>query len=106
MAVPPVATRRDDSVLARLAQLRNELEELISAVRDGGTTLTGVFGDSNSFNIEHAFGFVYLVKLAESVPGIGKVRARRILEDHGLGERTRVCDVPAATRAALVQVLV
>jgi len=106
MAVSPAATRQEDPVLARLAGLRHELEALISAVRDGATTLAGVFGDSNSLNGEHASGFIYLVKLAESVPGIGKVRARRVLEEHGLGERTRVCDVPAATRAALVQVLV
>jgi hypothetical protein len=41
---------------------------------------------------------VYLVKLAEVLPAIGKVRARRVLADHGLGERTRVGDVPVAVQ--------
>ncbi|MFM1837985.1 MAG: hypothetical protein RLZZ327_859 [Actinomycetota bacterium] len=49
--------------------------------------------------------FVYLVKIAEAVPGIGKVKARRILEQHHLSERTRVGDVPLQVRALLVEAL-
>lgn len=49
--------------------------------------------------------FVYLVKIAEAVPGIGKVKARRILEQHHLSERTRVGDVPLHVRALLVEAL-
>ena len=101
MAVSPTTTRQHD-VLARLAQLRGELESLIESIRNGKATLAEVLSDPNSSRSDHARGFVYLVKLAESVPGIGKVRARRVLEEHGLGERTRVCDVTAAARPVLV----
>jgi hypothetical protein len=48
---------------------------------------------------------VYLVKIAEAVPGIGKVKARRLLEQHHLSERTRVGDVPLQVRALLLEAL-
>jgi hypothetical protein len=104
MAVSPTTTRQHE-VLGRLTQLRGELEDLIAAIRNGSATLAEVFADPHSLNVEDARGFVYLVKLAESVPTIGKVKARRMLEEHGLGERTRVCDVAPATRAALTKAL-
>jgi hypothetical protein len=104
MAVSPTTTRQQD-VLGRLAHLRGELEALIAAIRDGGLTLADVFADSHSLSVEHARGFVYLVKLAESVPGVGKVKARRVLEEHDLGERTRVCEVAPDTRDALTKAL-
>ena len=104
MAVSPTTTRQHE-VLVRLAQLRGELEALIESIRSGQATLAEVLGGSGSSRGDHASGFVYIVKLAESVPGVGKVRARRVLEAHGLGERTRVCEVSAATRAALIEAL-
>jgi len=116
MAVSPVTTRQEEPVLTRLARLRHELEALVASVQSGALTLAEVFARESAVRTEPAdaatdarevsvYGFVYLVKLAESVPGIGKVRARRVLEEHGLGERTRVRDVPAATRAVLSRVL-
>lgn len=53
----------------------------------------------------HPAQFVYLVKIAEAVPGVGKVKARRALEALGYGERTRVGDVPKSGHAALVGAL-
>jgi len=49
--------------------------------------------------------FVYIVKFAEAVPGVGKVKARRVLASLGYGERTRTGEVPAGVRAALVGAL-
>ncbi|MGA0804708.1 MAG: hypothetical protein ACO3QU_07500, partial [Ilumatobacteraceae bacterium] len=79
-------------------------------IRVGSTTLGEVFAraaepsDASSEDAE-VCSFVYLVKIAEAVPGIGKVKARRILEQHHLSERTRVGDVPLQVRALLLEAL-
>lgn len=111
MAVAPVVDQRSDNVLARLAQRRAELEALIGAVHNHSISLADVFaraGDPSVTTLEAdalVCRFVYLVKIAEALPGVGKVRARRVLADHGFGERTRVGDVAIVDRDALVQAL-
>jgi hypothetical protein len=101
MAASPQTGNHDD-VLARLSELRGGLESLIASVASGEVSLDAVLQRSEH---EMVCGFVYLVKIAEALPGVGKVRARRVLESQGFGERTRVSDVPPAARAALVGAL-
>ena len=102
MAVSATTARQTDEVLARATKLRNNLESVISGVAAGSVTLAQVFERTSE---DAVCGFVYLVKIAESVPGIGKVRGRRVLEELGLGERTRVSEVSASVRDSLVKVL-
>ncbi|MFM9085068.1 MAG: integration host factor, actinobacterial type [Acidimicrobiia bacterium] len=45
---------------------------------------------------------LYVVKVLESLPGVGKVSARRALEELGIGERRRVSTLGPQQRAALV----
>lgn len=101
MAASP-DSRHDDDVLSRLATLRADLEALIASVANGQTSLADVLQRSKS---EDVCSFVYLVKIAEALPGVGKVRARRVLEARGFGERTRVGEVPDDSRSALVEAL-
>ena len=109
MAVTPVVDQRSDKVLARLAQRRAQLEAVIGAVHGHSLSLSDVFaraGDPNVATLEPdalVCRFVYLVKIAEALPGVGKVRARRVLADHGCGERTRVGDVAVNDRDTLVE---
>ena len=111
MAVTPVVDQRSEKVLARLAEHRTQLDALIGAVYDHSISLADVFaraGDPSTITLEPdalVCRFVYLVKIAEALPGVGKVRARRVLADHGCGERTRVGDVAVSDRDALVQAL-
>ena len=111
MAVTPVVDQRSDKVLARLAQRRAQLEAIIGAVHGHSLSLSDVFaraGDPNVATLEPdalVCRFVYLVKIAEALPGVGKARARRVLADHGCGERTRVGDVAVSDRDTLVQAL-
>jgi hypothetical protein len=111
MAVTPVVDQHSDNVLTRLAERRTQLEALIGAVHDHSFSLADVFaraGDPSVTTLEPdalVCRFVYLVKIAEALPGVGKVRARRVLADHGYGERTRVGDVAVNDRDTLVQAL-
>ena len=101
MATSPTVAQIDD-VHARLARLRHDLESLIQRVSDGAMSLSQVLALSEH---DATAQFVYLVKIAEAVPGVGKVRARRALESLGYGERTRVGDVPLVRHAQLVDAL-
>ena len=96
MAVSP------ESVLSEMTRLRVAIENLIASVAAGRTSLRDVLQRADH---DHVCGFVYVVKIAEALPGIGKVRARKVLSDHGLGERTRSRDVPATDRDSIVAAL-
>lgn len=100
MAVSPTTARQTDAVLAQASQLRNDMQALVASVADGSLGLRDVFEHAST---SHMHGFVYLVKVVEALPGVGKVRARRVLEAHGLGERNRVADVPPAMQNRLVE---
>lgn len=121
MAVSPALEQHRSEVLARLTERRQALHALIASIGASGVTLADVFaraGDgstippsasdalsSDTHSDENVCRFVYVVKIAEALPGVGKVRARRVLADLQLGERTRLGDVTAAQRAALVKEL-
>jgi hypothetical protein len=95
MAVTP-------GVFERLTGRRRDIEALVAEVAAGRLSLAEVLDRGDH---DDTCGFVYLVKIAEALPGVGKVRARRVLAEHSLGERTRVRDVAAATRERLVRAL-
>lgn len=95
-----------DRVLADLSVLRAAIAERIGRVKDGqlglSEALVLVEGDAMD---ALASRFVYVVKIAEAAPGVGKVRARRALDAVGLGERDRVGDLSAEVRVALLREL-
>lgn len=87
----------DDVVLGDLMRLRATLDDTLAAVADGtlsiGELLTTVDDDRT---------YLYAVKAIEVVEGVGKVRARRLLEGLGLGESVRISELTAEQRRALV----
>lgn len=101
MAVTPAIAHQDD-VHARLRRLRADIESRIARVSDGSTSIERVLQLGED---DPVVRFVYLVKFAEAVPGVGKVKARRVLASLGYGERTRTGEVPAGDRAALTAAL-
>jgi hypothetical protein len=90
------------NVLEQLTVRRRDMESLVAEVAAGRISLNEVLSRSDH---DATAGFIYLVKVAEALPGVGKVRARRVLAEFSLGERTRVSEVPRATRAPLVAAL-
>ena len=86
-------------VLQELAEWRASLDATIEAVGNGSRTLAEVFAAASH---ESAIGFLYAVKALEVAPQVGKVRARRILEDLGLGETTRIGELGSDQIAAIL----
>lgn len=92
---------RDD-----LSALRSAILRRIGRVRDGEIGLVEALHPSGDGSVDAlASRYVYVVKIVEAAPGVGKVRARRALEAVGLGERDRVGDLSTEVRAALVREL-
>jgi ribosomal protein S13 len=57
--------------------------------------------DSDDDNV----GKLKVVSMLESLPGVGKVKARRVMEEIGIADNRRVQGLGAQQRAALLQQL-
>ena len=57
--------------------------------------------DSNDSNI----GKLKVVSMLESLPGVGKVKARRVMSEIGIADNRRVQGLGAQQRAALLEQL-
>jgi len=57
--------------------------------------------DSDDPNV----GKLKVVSMLESLPGVGKVKARRVMEDVGIADNRRVQGLGAQQRAALLNQL-
>lgn len=57
--------------------------------------------DSDDVNV----GKLKVVSLLESLPGVGKVKARRLMEEIGIADNRRVQGLGAQQRAALLEQL-
>jgi hypothetical protein len=81
----------DDDLDRRFAfaaaeQMRLHRAWLVDAVASGTMTLDGLFAEQAA---DGRCGAVKVVVLAEKVPGVGKVRARRAMEKVGIAEDAR-----------------
>ena len=86
-------------VLRKLAELRTSLDAAIGAVAAGSRSIGDVFAAATT---DSSLGYLYAVKAMEADPRVGKVRARRILEELGLGETTRISELAPEHVAKIV----
>jgi len=86
-------------VLQQLAELRSSLDSAIGSIAAGNRSIEEVFTDAVR---DSSLGFLYAVKAMEADPRVGKVRARRILEELGLGETTRISELSPEHVAKIV----
>ena len=86
-----------------LAELRNEIANLCSDISTGRKTLETVFADQQSGDDVAACNYVYVVKILERVPGVGKVAARRILAEIGVADRCSVGSLTDIERRRILE---
>lgn len=84
------------SVLDDLEHLRLLITTMIGDIAAGRLSIT----DALSFDDDRSYA--YVVKALEAVPGIGKVKARRILDDVGVHEQTRIADLSSSQRERVI----
>ncbi|SRR5690606_5022610 len=101
MATPPQLTpEQRAAALAKAAEARTARAEIKARLKMGSMSLKAAL-DSDDPNV----GKLKVVSLLESLPGVGKVKARRVMEEIGIAENRRVQGLGTQQRTALLDQL-
>ena len=86
MAIPPQLTpEQRASALVKAAEARVARAELKNKLKMGTVTLSEALKSTSN-----TVGKLKVVSLLESLPGVGKVKARKIMDDIGIADNRRV----------------
>jgi DNA uptake protein ComE-like DNA-binding protein len=101
MATPPVLSpEQRTAALAKAAEARTARAELKTRLKMGSLTLAEALA-----SVDSTVGKLKVVSLLESLPGVGKVKARKIMEDIGIADNRRVQGLGAQQKASLLDQL-
>ncbi len=101
MPLPPALSPEDRSAaLDKAAAARRQRAELKEKLKMGSTTLKELLDQAER---DEVVGKMKVSALLESLPNVGKVRARQIMAEIGISESRRVRGLGAHQIAALVQ---
>lgn len=101
MAAPPVLTdAQRKAALLKAAEARRIRADLKERLKMGSVTLTEVLQQASADEI---VGKTKVLAVLESLPGVGKVKARRLMEDIGIAESRRLRGLGDQQRAALLE---
>jgi len=100
VALPPLTPDQRAAALEKAAKARKERAEIKNKLKRATTTLPDVLKDGQTDDV---VGKMKVSALLESMPGVGKVRAKQIMERLGIAESRRVRGLGANQRIALEQ---
>lgn len=98
MALPPLTPEQRKAALEKAAEARRERAEVKNRLKHSGASLTEVVKEGRENEV---IGKMKVSALLESMPGVGKVRAKQIMERLGISETRRVRGLGANQIAAL-----
>jgi hypothetical protein len=96
---PALSPDQRQAALEKAAEARRARAELKERLKMGSVTLTDLFDKAKT---DEVVGKLKVLALLESLPGIGKVKARRVMEDIGISETRRVQGLGEQQRKALL----
>lgn len=98
MAVPELTAEQRRAALVKAAAVRRERAEVKNRLKHSGASLTDVLksGQDNA-----VIGKMKVFDLLQSMPGLGKVRARTLMQRIGISESRRVRGLGVNQLAAL-----
>jgi transposase len=88
VALPPLTPEQRSAALAKAAEARKERAEVKNRLKHSGASLHEVIKAGKEDN--DVIGKMKVSALLESLPGVGKVRAKQIMERLGISESRRV----------------
>ncbi|HEX7097497.1 MAG TPA: integration host factor, actinobacterial type [Acidimicrobiales bacterium] len=101
MANPPALTdEQRQAALEKAAAARRARAEIKERLKMGSLSLPELFELADK---DETVGKIKVLALLESLPGVGKVKARRVMEDIGIAETRRVQGLGAQQRAKLLE---
>ena len=98
MALPPLTPEQRAAALEKAAQARRERAEVKNRLKHAGASLSEIINEGQDNDV---VGKMKVSALLESLPGVGKVRARQIMERLGISETRRVRGLGSNQVAAL-----
>ena len=102
MALPPLTPEQRAAALEKAAQARRVRAELKDKLKHNATTLREILDAGET---DEVIGKLKVLALLESLPGVGKVKARRIMADVGIADTRRMKGLGAQQRQALLEQL-
>ena len=100
MALPPLTPEQRAAALEKAAKARKERAEVKNRLKHGGTSLAEVLKEGQSDDV---IGKMKVSAVLEAMPGVGKVRAQRIMEKLNISPTRRVRGLGINQRAALAR---
>ena len=100
MALPSLTPEQRAAALEKAAAARKARAELKVRLKSSGTSLDEVLADGTQ---DEVVGKMKVVAVLEAMPGVGKVRAQRIMERLEISPSRRVRGLGAKQREALVR---
>jgi signal recognition particle GTPase len=104
MPLPPsLSPEQRQAALDKAAAARRQRAELKEKLKMGSLTLRELLDQAGS---DEVIGKMKVLAVLESLPGLGKVKARRLMEEVGISETRRVQGLGANQRQALFEKIV
>ena len=101
MPQPPVLTpEQREQALAKAAEARRVRAELKEKLKMGAVTLSSLLDQAEA---DDHVGKMKVLAVIEALPGVGKVKARRTMEEIGIADTRRVRGLGEQQRKALLE---
>jgi signal recognition particle GTPase len=103
MPLPPsLSPEQRQAALEKAASARRQRAEVKDKLKMGSLTLRELLDQAGS---DEVIGKMKVLAVLEALPGLGKVKARRLMEEVGISETRRVQGLGANQRQALFEKL-
>lgn len=96
---PQLSDEARRAALAKAAAVRRERAELKVQLKAGAVSLESLIGRADTDDV---VGKMKVLAVLESLPGVGKVKARRTMEEIGIADSRRLRGLGDQQRAALL----
>ncbi|HEX6676395.1 MAG TPA: integration host factor, actinobacterial type [Actinomycetes bacterium] len=98
MPLPTLTPEQRQQALEKAAEARRKRAELKAQLKSGNTTLASVLKKEDDDTV----GKMKVASVLESLPGVGKVRARKIMEKLDISSSRRVRGLGSKQKDALL----
>lgn len=99
--IPPLTLEQKRAALQKAQLMRSKRSDIRKKLKAGKMTLVDVLGRAD----EETIGRMRVTYLLQSLPKIGKVRSKKIMDEIGINESRRVQGLGSRQRDALIKKL-
>ncbi len=97
---PKLTAEQRQAALAKAAEARRARAEMKELLRTGSLTLSEVFERAETDDI---IAGTKINAVLVSMPGLGKVKAKRLMEEHAIAENRRIRGLGTRQREVLLE---